>query len=204
MLFQRLHNIVDIGLSLVVGGFELRDALGGFAEETLEALLLLHVKVQALQLDHEVAEHAAHFAEILGAHRAKRRAGEIRDVLLGVAAVMHDLLGVHNVAFLRELAHCGLFGGGETVKLQLLGDDFFFFFLFLGCLFHGGSRLGGHGIEGQGGDAALFVHGVLPFCQISKSLPPERPSLASIVFITSMSVSISSAWFSNRESRRFL
>ena len=42
-------------------------------------------------------------------------------------------------------------------------------------------------------NAETAAKGVLPFCQRSKSLLPESPSLASMVFITSISVSISSA-----------
>ena len=124
-------------------------------------------------------------------------------LLLGIASVVHDLFGVQHINLLGEAADSGLLGRGETAQIQLLGNDFFLLLFSRGFLHSGGSL--GHRIQGEIGDeAVLFVHGILPFCQISKSLLPARPSLASIVFITSMSVSISSAWFSNNESNRFL
>ena len=195
MLFKGLDYLVDVDLGLVILRLERRDVLGGLLEQAKEALLFFGVEVQPLKLDDQIAQHTADLAQILRADAAQRGLGEFGNVLLRVGAVIHDLLGVQNVDLFRKGLDRGLLGGGELLQLRTFYWDILLHFLFGRC---GGLRHGFRGrLKGKSGNIAfLFVHVILSFpdvYQISKSLPPARPSLASILFITSISVSMSSA-----------
>ena len=123
MLFKLCRYLVDVVLGLVVLGFERGYALALLFEEAEEALLFALVKVQTLELNDEVRQLLADLAHVLGAHLAQRGTGEIGDVLLRGGAVVEYLLAVRDVYLPGKVAHCGLLGGGEPLKLQLLRRD---------------------------------------------------------------------------------
>ena len=158
MLLQGFHNLIHVDFGLIEGGLHLGHGLAGLLEQAKEALLLLGVEVQALQLHHQVAQHIAHFAQVLGADGVEGGIGKLGNVILGAAAIVHHLLGVGNIDLLREGTDSLLLGRAEHIQGQLLGRG-------LGLLlrrgrgfFHSGSG-GRLGIQGQGGDVALlFVH----------------------------------------------
>ena len=164
MPLERFHDLVHVELGLVVLRLERGDALRRFLEQPADTLLLLGVKIQTLELDDQIAEHIADLAEILGAHGGQGGVGELGNVLLGGAAVVHDLLGVHDVDLLGEFLDGSLLGGGQAFKLELCGLDLFGDLLDLGFLnrrfLHGGCRGGGVGIERQEGNTVFFfTHG---------------------------------------------
>ena len=166
MLFQLFHDLVHVDFGLVILGLQRGNVLRALLEQTKEPLLFLRLKVQALQLHHQIAQHIADFAQILGAHGAESGVRELGDVFLRGTAVVYDLLGVLNVDLLGKVHDGGLLGRAETVKRELFNRDFFFLGLFLNHFFFLrrflNSSGGGIGIQRQSRDK-LFTHGYRSF-----------------------------------------
>ena len=97
VLFKLLDYLIDIDLSLVKLCLLLGDSLGSLLEQAEEALLFLFVEVQPLELDNKLTEHVAALTEVFGLDAAEGGVGELGDVLLRSAAVVHDLIGVLDV-----------------------------------------------------------------------------------------------------------
>ena len=161
MSLQRFDDLFNIHLGLVILRFQRGNAVGGFFEKSLEALLLFLTEVHALQLDNEIAEHVADFPEILGADAVERGVGEFRDVPLRIGAVVHHLLRVENVDLLGKFADSGLLGRGERRNVELLGGSCRLL-LFYGRGFLNGRFRGGIRGKGQLGNVG-FTHDVQSF-----------------------------------------
>ena len=170
VLLQRLGDPVHVGLGLAVLELHLLHGVVGPLEQTGKALLLLR-RVDALQLRHQVRQHVADLAHVLGADGVQGAFGEVGDVLLGRRAVLQHLLGVADINLLgkaldrlllrrRQDAQVGTGGGGRLLHQG-------------GFLLH----LGLHflQIRRQGQLGNLFFHEVHSF---SKSFWPVRPWLA--------------------------
>ena len=163
MALKLLDDLVDVYLGLVILGLDGSDILLGLVEQTEQALFLLRVKVHALKLNNKVAEHRADLAKILCTDGVEGRVGKFGDILLGVAAVVENLLGVEDIDLLGKFLDSGLLGRGELFQFRTFNRDLFlnFFLLLLGSL--------GNGLcirlKGQAGNVGFFffVHSYCPF-----------------------------------------
>ena len=156
VMLELFNDLVNVDLGLVVLSLDGGDVLAGLVEQSADALSLLGVEIQALELDDQVAEHVAHFAQILGADGVEGGVRELGDVLLRVAAVVEDLLGIEDVDLLGEFRDGGLLGGGELAELETLDGDILDLFLFLFLFFGDGGDCLGVRLKRQAGDVAFF------------------------------------------------
>ena len=151
MALQRLDDLVDVDLRLVVLGLHGGHVVALLLEEAEEALGLLLVRIEAAQLGHQVCDGVADLVQILGLDVLERRVGELGDVLLGSCAVGEHEVGVGDVDLLGEGVDHLLLLLGEllhvhSVGLHLLDDGLRLGDGLLGCG-NGGRRLG----RGNGG-----------------------------------------------------
>ena len=141
MALQHGLDILHVGLSLVVFGLEVVELVALLLEEAEDALLLLLVGVETLQLPDEVGDHIAHLAEVLGGHLGESSFGEIADLLLARGAVLQHLLAVGDVDLFRKGIHHRLFFRSQ-LDVRCGGGGLRLLFLH--------RRSGGGGVQRQG------------------------------------------------------
>ena len=125
MLLQHGLNVFHIGFCLGVFGFQLFNAAGALVEQPGQALGLFLGGIKVLQLVHQIAQHTAHFAQILGAHLAECGFGKISDLFLAGRAVLHHLLAVGHIDLFGKVGHHLSFLGAQGGILHRNGLHLF-------------------------------------------------------------------------------
>ena len=163
MLLQFPADLIHVDLRLGILGLHGLHLVAGFFEEAEEALFLLLVPAEVLQLDHQTGQGVPHLAQVLGAHVVQRALGEGGYALLGGHAVLQDHLGIAQIDLLGEVVHHFFLCLGEHTVVD---DDGLYLRLFrlrgggLGLRAQGEGRclhLCGVGVQGQLGHHALHI-----------------------------------------------
>ena len=108
MRLQGLGDLVDVDGCPVIIGLELGHLLRGLLKQSQEALALLLIGVEFLQIPDHAGEHISHFPEVVGLDVLKNILGEIRHLLLDAAAVLQDRLGIGDIDLFGEIRHLAL------------------------------------------------------------------------------------------------
>ena len=131
MLFKLRNNAVHARLGLAVLRAHQLELILLLVEKTGKALLLL--LTEALNLDDEVRERLAHFAQVLVAHGGQCVFRECRNALLRGHAVVEHKVRIRDVDLFRKIVDGFLLLLGEHALIDLDGLDFLFL-----CLGRGG------------------------------------------------------------------
>ena len=119
--FQRGGDGIDVHFHLIVARFQRLDLVAAALEPAENPLVLFLIGVKAFQLCHQVGDHLAHFAHVLGAHAGQRAIGKLGDVLLAGAAIGEHEVGIGHVDLLREFVdHLFFFGRKARGRLLVL------------------------------------------------------------------------------------
>ena len=127
MILEALDYLVNVDFGLVVLGLHGGDGLLGLLEESLESFLFLFTEVEAFELNNEIGEHIADFTEVLGPDGLESVLRELGYVLLGGAAVIEHLLGVHYIDLGDEFSDSRFLLGGKGGEVNAFFLNNFFF-----------------------------------------------------------------------------